>query len=593
MKIKVSDFIAKFLCEHNLCTVFTLTGGFSMHLSDSFYKNKNFKNFYQLHEQACAYSAIGYARSTNTIPIICTTAGIAAINTLSPCLSAYQDSVSLLILAGQVKSTETIRKLNKPETLQLRHYAGADSDIVSMAQSCTKYCEEIDSIDKVVPCLKNAMKALLFGRPGPVLLSICIDIQGMLIDVDQIMYDIDIPEQNLTFNLQDLEMINQLLQQSKKPIIIAGNGINLGKCKEKFSKFLDKYKIPIVTTMMSTDIIEDNNNLYIGRIGLVGQRAGNFALQNSDLVISLGCRMAQGVVGYRKEWFAREAKIIYIDLDKNELEKNNLNYELKIHMDLNFFFDNFCNDFIENTNWKEKCLHWKHKWNQEMPPNLDYTIINPYPVLKTFFEMAPSNKIVTCSSGSIVVVAWHTAIIKNNDQFILSSQGDMGFELPSAIGAQFANPNKMVFTIQGEGSFQLHIQELQTIVHHKLPIKILLFNNGGYGANVITQQTFFKSKYGCDPESDLSFPDHEKIAFAYGIKYISLKDYNNMHTKLNEFLQTKEPVILEVFCCVQARVPKLSAFKNDDGTFTNRPFEDMEPFMSREEFANEMTISIV
>jgi acetolactate synthase-1/2/3 large subunit len=593
MIIKVSDFIASFLDKHNLNTVFTITGGFSMHLSDSFYKNKNFKNFYQLHEQACAYSAIGYAKSTNNIPIVCTTAGVAVINSLSSCLVAFQDSVSLLILAGQVKSTESIRRLREDQGLHLRHYAGADSDIVSMAKTCTKYCEEIDSIEKVIPCMHKAIENLLFGRPGPVLLSISIDIQGMMINIDDTMFQLYGPKINLSYNVQDLQNIYELLQQSKKPIIIAGNGIKLGKCSEKFETFLNKYKIPVVTTMMSTDIIQDNNDLYIGRIGILGQRAGNFTIQNSDLVLSLGCRMAQGLIGYRKEWFARNAKIIHIDLDKTELEKTNLEYSLKIHMDLNFFFDHFSPDGIENTEWNKKCLYWKHKWYQEMPPLLDISILNPYPVLKRFFEMASDNKIITCSSGSIVVVAWHTAIIKSNDQFIISSQGDMGFELPAAIGAQIANPDKTIISILGEGSFQLHIQELQTIVHHKLPIKILLFNNGGYGSIIITQHAFFKSKYGCDSESDLSFPDHEKIAFAYGIKYVSLKNYNDVETKFIEFFETQEAIILEIFCCVQARVPKLSAFKNDDGTFTNRPFEDMEPFMSREEICKEMTIDMV
>ena len=584
MKIKVSDFIAEFLSRYNFSTVFTVTGGFSMHLSDSFFKNKQFKNFYQHHEQACTYSALGFAKSSNQIPIICTTAGVAACNTLSPCLAAYQDSIPLLILAGQVKSTETVRKLKT----QIRHYAGADSDIISMAISCTKYCEQIDSLDKVIPCLHRALENLLFGRSGPVLLSICLDIQGMSIDIDEIAFSI--PKYNLSDLSEDLSSVYELLQNSKKPIIIAGNGIKLGKCKDKFLEFLNDCKIPVVTTMMSTDIIESENNLYIGRIGILGQRAGNFALQNCDLVLSLGCRMSQGVIGYNSNWFAREAKLIYIDFDKNELNKNNLNYNLRVHMDLNYFFDNFALKYDKNIEWNQKCLYWKKKWYQEMPLNMDNSILNPYPVLKKFFEIAPDNKIITCSSGSIVVVAWHTVIIKKNDKFIISSQGDMGFEVPSAIGAQLGNPNNLVISILGEGAFQFNLQELQTIVHHKLPIKILLFNNGGYGANIVTQKTFFKSKYGCDPESDLSFPDHKKISHAYGIKYLSLFKYDNMEEIFEELLNTKEPTILEIFCCVQARVPKLSAFKNADGTFTSRPMEDMEPFMTREEFNSEMTI---
>lgn len=593
MKIKVSDYIVNFFNKNNIDSVFSVTGGFSMHLSDSFFNNKNYKIYYQYHEQACTYSAIGYYYATKKIPIICTTAGCAVVNTLSPCLDAYQDSVPILIIGGQVKSTETINTLNNND-MKLRHYAGADCDIVSMAKECTKFSYEINNLNNLEEILIEAMNNLINGRKGPVLLSIPLDLQAMIIEVND---EYKIVEEKLNFaenNVEDLNKIYSYLNLSSRPIIIAGNGIKLGNCKDKFIEFINKYKIPVLTTMMSTDIIENDNELFIGRLGVIGQRAGNFALQNSDLVISLGCRMAQGVVGYRSDWFAREAKIIYVDIDKNELKKNNVSYNEKINMDLNYFFSNYNYNINDYSIWNNKCLYWKKKWMNELPLNInDSNGVNPYVVLDKFFDIAPENKIITCSSGSIVTVLWHKVNIKKNDKFIISSQGDMGFELPSAIGASFADKNNMVITISGEGAFQLHIQELQTIVHHKLPIKILLFNNGGYGANVITQSTFFNSKYGCDPESDLSFPCTEKIAQAYGIKYLKINKNEEIENICTEFLNYKEAIILEVFCCIQPRTPKLSAFKNEDGTFTNRPFEDMEPFMDREKFKKEMIVNIV
>jgi acetolactate synthase-1/2/3 large subunit len=333
----------------------------------------------------------------------------------------------------------------------------------------------------------------------------------------------------------------------------------------------------------------------------LGDRAGNFTLQNCDLLISLGCRMAQGIVGYRSDWFAREAKIIYIDNDQNELEKTNISYALKLNMDLNLFFDKYLTEFNtvydikDYSPWIEKCNHWKAKWLFEIPSNLtDEHGINPYYFLKAFFHKAPENKISIGSSGSIVTVAWHMANIKKGDKFIISSQGDMGFELPAAIGAQIAEKEKMIIPIIGEGSFQLNMQELQTIIQYKLPIKILLFNNGAYGAIQITQTNFFKNKFGVDYSSGLSFPDSEKIANAYGIKYIRVKQNDNVDTIIDEFLSYSEgPIILEIFCCVQGRYPRLNAIKNEDGTFSNRPFEDMDPFMSREEFEREMIVKIV
>ena len=590
MKVKVSDYIINFLEKNNINTVFSITGGFAMHLNDSFGKNKNFNIYYQHHEQACGYAAVGYSKTNNKICVVCTTAGVAATNAISTCLVAHQDSVPIFFISGQVKSTESIRKINN-EKMTLRHYAGADSDIISMVKPITKYSYEILNVNEINEVLMLAMKNLINGRPGPVWLSIPVDIQGILID------DIDIPIiskeiiNDLT-NIDILDNVKKLLIDAERPIIIAGNGIKLGGCNDKFLKFLNNYKIPVVVSFHGTDLIETSNELFIGKIGLVGDRSGNFAMQNSDLIISLGCRMAQGIIGYRSDWFAREAKIIYIDNDQNELEKNNLKYELKINMDLNIFFDNFNLNLKSYDIWINKCNYWKNKWLYETPPK-NNSIINPYSALKILFDRAPENKVIISSSGSIITNVWHMINIKKGDKFIISSQGDMGFELPASIGSIIAEKEKIVIPIMGEGSFQLNIQELQTIIQYKLPIKILIFNNASYGAIEITQSNFFNAKFGVDLSSGLSFPDTQKIANAYGIKYISAVKEEELENSINEFLNYKDTIILEIFCCIQGRYPRMSAIKNDDGTFTNRPFEDMEPFMDREEFKKEMIVKIV
>jgi acetolactate synthase-1/2/3 large subunit len=604
MKIKVSDYIVEFLNKNGMNTLFTITGGFAMHLNDSFGNNNNYDIYYQHHEQACGYSAVGYSKANSKPAIVCTTAGCAATNTISPCLVAHQDSLPILFISGQVKCVESIRKINNKK-MKLRHYAGADSDIISMVTEITKYAHEILDIDELEEVLLKTIKNLINGRPGPVWLSIPVDIQGMLIDYKEIPLiekDIYMERQDNPMTLKDnLINIYDLLRKAERPLIIAGNGIKLGNCADKFMNFINRYDIPVVTTFHGTDLIETNHKLYCGKLGLIGDRAGNFTLQNCDLLISLGCRMAQGIVGYRADWFAREAKIIYIDNDQNELEKTNITYDLKINMDLNLFFDKYLAlfntvvDIKDYSPWIKKCNHWKAKWLFETPSNLtDENGINPYFFLKNFFAKAPANKVTLASSGSIITVAWHMVHIKKDDKFIISSQGDMGFELPAAIGAQIAEKEKMIIPIMGEGSFQLNLQELQTIVQYKLPIKILLFNNGAYGAIQITQTTFFKNKYGVDYSSGLSFPDAEKIASAYGIKYIHVKKNENVDNIIDDFLNYAEgPIILEIFSCIQGRFPRLNAIKNDDGTFTNRPFEDMDPFMSREEFEREMIVKIV
>ena len=597
MKLKVSDYIVNFFYKNGIDTLFTITGGFAMHLNDSFGKHSNYNIYYQHHEQACGYSAIGYSKTNSKPAIVCTTAGCAATNAITPCLIAHQDSLPILFISGQVKAGECIRT-NNTDSMKLRHYAGADSDIISMVTPITKYAKEILSVDDVKIVLMEAFQNLISGRPGPVWLSIPVDIQGFLIEVDDIIdfpiiNKLQITRETNSISDEKINILQELLKESKRPLIIAGNGIKLGNCVKQFNDFIEKYKIPVVVTILATDVLETDNPLYAGKIGLIGDRHGNFTMQNCDLLISFGCRMAQGIIGYRADWFAREAKIVYFDNDPNELEKTNLDYHLKINMDLNLFFQSYNYPVYDYSEWINKCIHWKNKWIFETPNLSDEKGINPYFALKEFYSKVPNNIITLCASGSIVTNVWHMVKVKEGDKFIHSSQGDMGFEIPAAIGAQIAEPEKMVIPILGEGSLQLNIQELQTIVQYKLPIKILLFNNGAYGAIQITQTNFFKNKFGVDYSSGLSFPDTEKIANAYGLKYISVRKNDDFNNCLDDFISCKEAVIFEVFCCIQTRYPRLNAIKNDDGTFTNRPFEDMDPFLSRDEFASEMIIKMV
>ena len=595
MKIKVSDYITNFLIKNGLDTVFTITGGFAMHLNDSFGKNPDFDIYYQHHEQACGYSGTGFTKTNSRPCIVCTTAGVAATNAISPCLVAHQDSLPIFFISGQSKSLELTRSLEKENPkMKLRHYAGQDCDIISMVKPITKYAYEITKIEEVKEVLEEAFKHMINGRPGPVWVSVCVDIQGYFmeeLDIPIMVKDVIKAEPPLNI----LNQINDLLVNAKRPLIIAGNGIKMAGCNEIFTAFLEKYKIPVVVSFHGTDLIENENDLYVGKIGLIGDRAGNFAMQNCDLLISLGCRMAQGIVGYNANTYAREAKIIYIDNDENELEKENVNYTMKINMDLHLFFKYFDFGINNYSDWVKKCCQWKNKWQFELPLNAldDSKGINPYYALKTFFDIAPENKIIITSSGSIITNVWHMVKVKKGDKFIISSQGDMGFEMTAAIGSVIAEKEKLVVPIIGEGSFQFNLQELQTIVHKKIPMKILIMNNNAYGANVITQNLYFKNKYGSDNESDLSFPSTEKIANAYGLEYISARKNEDLEEVFNQFLNSKNAIICEVFSSIQQRVPKLSAVKNDDGTFSSRPFEDMEPFLSREEFREEMIVEII
>jgi acetolactate synthase-1/2/3 large subunit len=326
-------------------------------------------------------------------------------------------------------------------------------------------------------------------------------------------------------------------------------------------------------------------------VGLYADRAGNFAVQNSDVLLVLGCRLSQAVIGYNPKTFARGAKIIYVDIDPSEIAKETIPYHCKLHTDLGFFFDSFKYRTPDYSEWAAKCLHWKTKWLFEIPSTvLDTPVINPYYAVKMLFDKLPENKIVTTGSGSIAIIVNQLVNIKKNDTFIWSGHGDMGTDLPMSIGSHIADPSKYFVLFTSEGTFQFNLQELQTIVHHKLPLKIVVFNNASYGAIEITQKTFFNNKFGVDATSGLSFPDTRKIANAYGIRYISANVNDELDSAVAEFITSTECIILEVFCCLQVRYPRVSSSKNPDGTFTSRPFEDMEPFLSDEEFRSEMIV---
>ena len=583
--MRVSDYIIKTLELGGIEAVFTITGGFAMHLNDSFGRS-NLKVHYQHHEQACGYSAVGYTKACGKPSVVCTTAGVAATNAISPCLVAYQDSVSVLFISGQVNSTDTIRSKNTG-TMKLRHYAGADCDIIDAVSGITKYSHEVTSVEELPSVMMKALENLCTGRPGPVWLSMPLDIQGKQIDLPPLIYDTP----SYTIEKLNLSEVYECIGKSKRPLLLIGNGVKF--CRQEFLSFIETYPIPCVFTMLSSDLLETNHLLNIGKVGILGDRHGNFALQNCDLLISIGCRMAQGVVGYRAEWFSRESKRIYVDNDPNELQKTNIRYDVKLQTNVRTFFSSFEMDIPDYSEWVSKCTHWKHRWLFETPEFDKTQPINPYFALKSFYNSSPSNKITIASSGSIVTNIWHMLNVKSNDVFILSSQGDMGFELPAAIGCQIACPDKCVVTILGEGSLQLNIQEFQTIVQYSLPVKMFVFNNATYGAIEMTQKNFFNTKFGVDLSSGISFPDTEKIANAYGIHYLSVRTYEEFEASIKQFLDYPGPVILEVFCCIQSRYPRLSAIKNEDGTFTNRPFEDMFPFLEREDLKNEMIVSQV
>ncbi len=582
--MRVSDYIANVLSSEGICTLFSITGGFAMHLNDSFGTHPGLQVYYNHHEQSCGYAAVGYTK-TNGIPsAVCATAGAATTNCVTPCLIAYQDSVPVLFLTGQVKTMDSIRFIHARSNPALRNYAFADCDIISIVNPITKYSHELTSVAEVKSVMQTAIIALKTGRPGPVWISIPLDIQGAQIDELPL---VRAPSANHADPLDP--RVLSLIQSASRPIVLAGNGIKLANCREKFLRFLERYDIPAVTTLLGLDLLETDSPYFAGRVGSYGDRAGNFSIQNSDLVIVLGSSLSSGIVGYKPEWFAREAARIHVDIDSTEFLKPAFRCDVTVAMDLNQFFDSISLPNQTHSKWRETCLRWKAQWMFEMPPSTS-SLLNPYPVLYDLFNRLPANKTVVSMTGSIATLVWHMFRVKAGDTFVFSGQGDMGPDLPASIGAYLASPDRPVFTIVGEGAFQFNIQELQTIVHHKMPIKMFVFNNASYGAIEITQRANFKTLHGLNSDSGVSFPDTGKIATAYGIPYIPVWKHDEIAGAFEAMMAESGPVLVEIFCCVQGRYPKLSARKLPDGSFTSLPFEDMEPFLPRDVFHQEMIV---
>jgi acetolactate synthase-1/2/3 large subunit len=524
-------------------------------------------------EQTAGYASLGWSSYAHNPSVCCVTSGCGATNAMTPCLIAYQDSVPVFFISGQVQKNDNIRSKGG----KIRGYFGSDCDIVECVKNITKYTFELTDPAQIQTVLDTCYQNMTTGRPGPVWLSIPVDVQSM--QVPDAIYN-PIPLKTVA----DEQLPDDFLKvwkNAKRPIVLAGNGIHLSKTKSKFKDFLRKHNLPYTVSYFGSDLGDD----YIGKVGILGDRAGNFAIQNADLILCLGCRLAKSITGYNRELFAREAKIVQVDIDKSEFMEEK-KVDVQIHMELDTFFGFDLPMCDTDPRWIEKNKEWKNKWSIELPDKSG-PLVCPYRHLNKFFDTKGENSIVTASSGSIYCVVWHMYRCKRGDRFITSSHGDMGYEMPVAMGA--CKHGRRAYAILGDGSFQFNIQELQTIKHHNLPVTVMVFNNNGYGAIKITQNTVFKREFGTSINSDITFCNIEKVTKAYDIPYYKVENDEDIGY-LNE---EEGPIIVEIVCNEQRRSPRVSNKPMPDGTFKNMPHEEMEPFLNDEILEKNMFIKRV
>ncbi len=616
MKIKVSDYIARTLVQRGITQVFTVTGGGAMHLNDSLGHEKGLCCLYQHHEQACAIAAESYARIHNKIAALCVTTGPGGTNAITGVVGGWLDSIPMLVLSGQVRYDTTARWSG----VGIRAMGDQEFDIIKAVGCMTKYSEMVIDPQKIRYCLEKALYLAQSGRPGPAWLDIPLNVQGAYVESDELEgfdaeeYEAGAEGQRLPGKVGD-ETAREILKKiagASRPVFNAGNGIRIAGAYEVFERVVRKLGIPVATGWNSQDLMCDEDPLYVGRAGGMGDRPGNFAVQNSDLVFSVGSRLSIRQVGYNYETWAREAYTIINDIDIEELKKPSIHVDMAVHADAKDLLEALERVIDRETaetpvfgggkglrgmNWVETCQMWKKKYPvvQERHLIKDETRkANVYALVKELSSRLPENRITVVGNGSACVAGGHGYIIKKGQRFITNSAiASMGYDLPAAIGACMAEPGEDIVLLTGDGSIQMNLQELQTIIHHQMPVKIFLINNGGYHSIRQTQKNFFgEPLVGIGEDSkDLSFPSMEKLAWAYGYPYIRACHNGEVGDAVEKALQTEGPVICEVFVTREQNFePKSAAKRLADGSMVSPPLEDLAPFLPDEEMDENMLI---
>lgn len=626
MKIRLADYVANFLVSKGVTDVFSVVGGGAMHLNDALGHNPGLKVTYNHHEQACAIAAEAYARLDNKIAAVCVTTGPGGTNALTGVVGGWLDSIPMFVISGQVRYDTTARYALQYTKTPLRAMGDQEYDIVKSVEHMTKYAVMIEDPKTIRYHLERAWHLATTGRPGPVWLDIPVNYQGGYIETDELMgYDPQEDDVNLPSPVSEetIRTVLEKIKNAKRPVFHAGYGIRLSGGYEAFREVMEKLNIPVVTYWNAVDLMENDHPLYCGRAGNMGDRPGNWAIQNADLILAIGTRISIRQVGYNWKTWAREAEVIMVDIDQAEMKKPTIHVDMPIWADAKNFLETmncvlekagfskaeplFKGTVIKNDKtWNEICVDWREKYPVVQPRQWEENgeTANVYAFMKYMSSQLPENALTAVSNGACCVVGNQAYVFKKGARMANNSAiASMGYGLPAAIGTCIGGGKKEdgsykeTICLEGDGSIMMNLQELQTILTNRLPIKIFLINNNGYHSIRLTQNNLFKDKckVGIGPESnDLSFPEFEKLAKAFGYPYLSAHSNKEMMQAVNETLAMKGPVFCEIFTDTQqVWEPKSSTKRLEDGTLVSPPLEDLAPFLSREEMEEIMLVPMV
>lgn len=596
--MKVTDYIVDFFEQKGFKDVFLINGGGCMHIADSF-GNSSIMNYWCMHhEQALAMAGEAYSKTKVTPAIVVTTSGPGASNTITGILDCYLDSTPAFFIFGQSKRSQTV--LNSGVN-GLRQLGVAEAPIIPMISPITKYAKEINDPKKIRYYLEKALYMATSGRPGPVALSIPLDVQSANInDYELECYNEPDESKIISCNQEDIDYITAELRKAKRPVIICGHGVRLSGAMEGLKTFVEKHSIPVVTTFLGIDALEDNNPCNIGRIGTKGTRAGNFALQNSDLVLSLGSRLSVSTIGFEYELFAREARIIVVDIDLTEHKKKTIDIDRIIQADAGSVITKLISHLPDDTcysEWLIRCQKWKTKYPVVLKEFEDDTSgINYYKIVDEICNYAPSEAVYISDAGSSFFVVAQTLKIKEKQRHITTGgTATMGFAIPAAYGACVAQRNSMIICITGEGSFMQNMQELESIRYHSFNAKIFVMCNNGYYSIRNHQKKFFNDHYvGSEVGSGISFTDLELIANAFKIEFYHINRLSESGSLLDKIFGKDGPALIQVDIDPDMQVmPSNTYMVKPNGILVSKPLEDMYPFLDRDEFKENMIVEMV
>jgi acetolactate synthase I/II/III large subunit len=588
--IKVSDFLVQRLARYGVEQVFMITGGGAMHLNDSVSGYLGY--FCSHHEQACAIGAEGFARVSGKMAVVIVTTGPGGTNTLTGILGQWTDSVPVLYISGQVKYETSVQSC--PE-IHLRQLGDQEVNIVKIVKPITKFAASVTDPMDIKRLLDKALHIATTGRPGPVWLDIPMNVQAAIVDEAK-MAEYDIKEADEIFDrevvISKVAQILELLQKSQRPVLVAGHGIRISGAQELFLKLAEELRIPVLATFNGFDLMPTNHPLLIGKIGTIGDRAGNFALQNADMLISIGSRNNIRQISYNWKSYARAAKKIFVDIDRTELEKPTIKPDIPVHSDARYFIRELMTQMAqkripERDEWLQWCTERKNRYPVVLP-EYKYAggLVNPYYFVQILTELLAEDAIVVTGNGTASVVYFQAGIVKRGQRVIWNSGcASMGYDLPAAIGACLGSGKKKVVCIAGDGSIQMNIQELATVVYHKLPLCIFVLNNEGYISIKQTQGSFFGRLAGCNKSTGVGLPDILKVAEAYGFKVEKIDSHDDMKEKIETVLRSSEPALCEVMLNPDyVFAPKVSSERKPDGRIISKPLDDMFPFLDRKEY---------